>query len=805
MSSNRAAVSPIQPIEVFYSYSHKDEELRDELKDHLSALRNQGIIRGWHDREITAGTEWAGQIDEHINSADIILLLISASFLASKYCYDVEMKRAMERHENGEARVITVMLRPVDWKGSPFAKLQFLPKDAKPIVKWPTHDDGFENVAAGIRRVVEELCGSSDDTNVPTLVRSARIWNLTHRRNPNFTGREELLRSLHDALASGKPAALTQAMVGLGGIGKTQTAVEYAYRHQSEYNLVWWVRSEEPATLASDYAALAEPLQLPERGAQDQTSITKAVTRALAPRSGWLLIFDNAETPEHIDPYLPGGAGHVIVTSRDPAFKGIAQPLQVEEMPPNEAVELLLKRANREQTATAARKEDDRKAAAELAEELGYLPLALNQAAAYVDATGADFASYLKLFRTQQKERLKDKRNLARDERTIDGTWELSIKKVETLSPTAAQLMNLCAFLAPDDIPRDILQTGKEFLPEPLSQAVTDESQWNDAMQALRRYSLVERSGDVISLHRLVQAVIRSRLNEGGEKEWASAVVKVVNRSFPYESDDVRTWNDCARLLPHAEASVERSERLQVALEKSGRLLNQVGLYLRGRAEFSAARHALERALKIAEATYGVNHPNVAAGVSNLGLVLRELGDLPGARAQCERALKIDEAAHGPNHPEVATDANNLGAVLRDLGDLAGARAHSERALKIDEAAYGPNHFDVARDANNLGLVLLDLGDAAGAEAHFERALKIDEATYGPNHPKVANRLNNLGELLGGLGDLPGARAHFERALKIFEQSLGPGHPDTQRVSRNLKALDDRAKNPRTKSERIRR
>jgi hypothetical protein len=434
------------------------------------------------------------------------------------------MQRAIERHDAGQARVIPVMLRDVECEGAPFSHIQGVPKNFIPVTSWPNEDAAFADVAKGIRAAAEELRASRKSGGSLAAVPGispplSPIWNLTHRRNPNFTGREDLLRSLHDALAFGKPAALTQAMVGLGGIGKTQTAIEYAYRHQSEYNLVWWIRSEDTATLASDYAALAEPLELPERGAQDQTSITKAVTRALAQRSGWLLIFDNAETPEHIDPYLPGGAGHVIVTSRDPAFKGIAQPLQVEEMPPNEAVELLLKRANREQTAAAARKEDDRKAAAELADELGYLPLALNQAAAYVDATGADFAGYLKLFRTQQKERLKDGRNLARDERTIDGTWELSIKKVEALSPAAAQLMNLCAFFAPDDIPRDMLQAGKEFLQEPLAQAVADESQWNDAMQALRRYSLAERSGDLISIHRLVQAVIRAHLNRAAEKE----------------------------------------------------------------------------------------------------------------------------------------------------------------------------------------------------------------------------------------------------------------------------------------------
>ncbi len=144
-------------IEVFFSYSHKDEELCDELLKHLSILKRQGVIQDWHDRRIGAGTEWAGEIDTHLNTAGVILLLISADFLASDYCYDVEMKRAMQRHEARDARVIPVILRPVDWKGAPFGKLQALPTDAKPVTSWPDPDQAFTNVAQGIRAAVEEL------------------------------------------------------------------------------------------------------------------------------------------------------------------------------------------------------------------------------------------------------------------------------------------------------------------------------------------------------------------------------------------------------------------------------------------------------------------------------------------------------------------------------------------------------------------------------------------------------------------------------------------------------------------------
>lgn len=146
-----------KPIELFYSYAHEDEELRDELEKALTILHRQGIITNWHDRRIGAGTEWEGQIDKHLESADIILLLISADFLSSDYCWGVEMKRAMARHDAGEARVIPVMLRAVLWRGAPFARLEALPTDAKPITSWENVDEAFTDVANGIAAVAEEL------------------------------------------------------------------------------------------------------------------------------------------------------------------------------------------------------------------------------------------------------------------------------------------------------------------------------------------------------------------------------------------------------------------------------------------------------------------------------------------------------------------------------------------------------------------------------------------------------------------------------------------------------------------------
>jgi len=282
-----------KPLKVFFSYCHEDERLRKRLDGHLAALKRSGKVEVWLDRKITAGKDLDAEIDAHLSEADLVLLCISDSFVNSNYCYKIEMTGALERDKAGLCRVIPIMLRPCDLKGTPLDNLKTLPEDRKPITKWGNRDEACLDVVNGIRAVIDELVPAPR----PVSSGDSRIWNIPHRRNPNFTGRDKLLESLRKSLASNKVTALTQpqAIHGLGGIGKTQTAVEYAYRHASDYRIVWWIQSDEPAKLASDYAALAVPLDLPEKDEPDQSVIVEAVRRRLERESRWLLIFDNAE------------------------------------------------------------------------------------------------------------------------------------------------------------------------------------------------------------------------------------------------------------------------------------------------------------------------------------------------------------------------------------------------------------------------------------------------------------------------------------------------------------------------------
>ena len=606
-----------------------------------------------------------------------------------------------------------------------------------------------------------------------------KISNIPHPHNPNFTGRVDLLEKLHQALASGERAAFTQtsAITGLGGVGKTQLALEYSYRHADDYRVIWWVRSEEPATLAADYAGLAARIDLPEKEAQDQRIAVEAVRRWLEENGGWLLVFDNAQEPENLGEYLPKtGKGHVIITSRNPNWGGTAKPLPVDVFSRDESIEFLQSRTGQKDGADT------------LAGALGDLPLALEQAGAYIQETGISLSAYLKLFQERRKELLRRGKPDSYPD-TVATTWDLSFQKAREEVPASADLLNLCAFLAPDDIPKSLLSEGVEHLPERLASAVKDEMALNDAVAAMKRYSLMTVADDSLSVHRLVQAVARDRLSDEERKRWAEVAVWLVNDTFPYQTDEFRTWDTCSILFTHALAAAGNAEWLDVAPISTQNLLVKTGLYFKGRGEFDEAKKLHERALPIAENVYGRNDSEVAAIINNLGAILAAMGDFAGAKENYERALQIVETDLCANHPNLATVANNLGILLLELGDLEGAKELIERAVEIDENVSDLDLTNVARDFNNLGSVLHAMGNLEGAKDLIERAIETFEEVLGPDDPWVASAVNNLGSILFDIGDLEGAEKCAERALQILEKRLGEDHPKAKLVRENLVSL----------------
>src|SRR5437762_4835878 len=288
-------------IEVFYAYAPQDETWVQELEKHLTLFQRQGIISTWHPRLIAAGSDWQEVIDVRLRSASIILLLISPDFLASDYCYGNEMKQALQREREKGVCVIPILLRPVDWQHAPFAHLRPLPPDATFLTEWSNLDRAFAEITVGIRRTIENLtllATSLARTDFPS------IWNVPFPQNLFFIGREDLLTQLHDQLQKGRTAALSQAISGLGGVGKTQLAVEYTYRFHQDYQAVLWAHAESPETLISSYTEIATLLNLPVKDTQEQTVIIQAVKVWLQNQRDWLLILDNADELDILSTFL---------------------------------------------------------------------------------------------------------------------------------------------------------------------------------------------------------------------------------------------------------------------------------------------------------------------------------------------------------------------------------------------------------------------------------------------------------------------------------------------------------------------
>jgi tetratricopeptide (TPR) repeat protein len=491
----------------------------------------------------------------------------------------------------------------------------------------------------------------------------------------------------------------------------------------------------------------------------------------------WLLVFDNVEDPGAVVSLLPrSGDGHVLLTSRrDVGWDRIATRVPLDVLEPSEAVEFLLARTNQ---SDASADQSDTATAGQLVEALGRLPLALEQAGGSIAEAGIlTFAQYLDLFQQHSLELLNRGQGPHDYGHTIDSTWTVAVGQLREQAPAALDLLRLAAFLAPEELPSRLLTEYADSLPNALAVSARDPLTLVELVAAARRYSLVKATGGNLTLHRLLQAVIREGMDVADQAVWAGGAVRLLRAAFPDHGEDVDAWPMCRQLLPHALAAVERGEHLNVELDKVAWLLDRVARYATGRMQYLDARTYLERSLRIAESILGPQHPEVAIIRSDLGVVLSDLADYSGARMQLDQALPVVEAALGPDHPEAAIRRGVLGGVLRDLGDYAAAKNQFEQAVAIDEKAYGPNHPEVARDRFNLAGVLGDLGDYAAAKNQIEQALAIDEKAYGPNHPRVALGHSNLGRVLRDLGDYAAAKNQFEQALAIDEKAYGPNHP----------------------------
>lgn len=595
-----------------------------------------------------------------------------------------------------------------------------------------------------------------------------------------FKGREQVLEALH------RPTEMTISPVvlsGLGGVGKTRLAVEYGWRHATEYSATLFVTANSRAALARNLATLAGPLVLGLPEAQDAREVevqVAAVMRWLAEHTGWLLIFDSvdddetAQEVERMIAHLQGGK--ILVTSRIARWSKRFQPVELDVLALDTSIAFLL-----ESTATGRQTRDDDDASARtIVSDLGFLPLALEQAAAYIVELGLSFPQYRQRWESKRQQVLSwcDSRTTGFPA-SVAAVWETTFTELKLDSRV---LLEHLAFFASDPIPTFLFEdsacanTWSELLG-------TDDVQLT--LADLRRYSVIRRAENSITIHRLVQTMLRHRLPSDDKKRCIDGALRILDTSNPGDPNDVRTWDSWKFLAPHFEAATAFADEFKIA-QPTAKLLNNVAQYLSGRGSYSQAEVLMRRALAIEEASFGPNHPEVSRDLNNLATLLYSTNRISEAEPLMRRALDIDEANYGSEHPLVATSLNNLAQLLQATNRLAEAEPLMRRALMIDEQSYGYLHPNVAAGLNNLAALLRATNRMPEAEPLMRRALAIDEQSFGPYHPNVAIRLNNLAQLLQATNRLAEAEPLLHRTLAIFEAAYGPEHPNVSTALNNL-------------------
>ncbi|HEY7981114.1 MAG TPA: FxSxx-COOH system tetratricopeptide repeat protein [Candidatus Eremiobacteraceae bacterium] len=630
------------------------------------------------------------------------------------------------------------------------------------------HEIVYQLVAPGLKREFPAL-------RAPKA--GDALWNVPDAaRTKYFTGREHLLDTIRQQLAQHHRAALS----GLGGVGKTQTGIEYAVRHRSEYrNGVFWINAETGSGLTSGFVEIAKTLRLAEADSNDQELIVESALQWLNANDHWLLILDNVEDRREIGRFVPERSrGDVLITSRESVFQelGIPRALEVLELGAEETATFLFARTGRDGSDPG-----EAAAAAQLATELGNLPLALEQAAAYIAETNAAFEDYLDAFRKRRVALLEKSSGLVTHE-TVSVTWAANFEAVERSSPGAADALRISAFLAPDAIPIEVFSKGADALGGSIAAALSAEDNLaiNELLQPLARYSLIraEAKSRSFGVHRLVQEIVRAEIDEPDRKGFVNRTVGALNATFPDVAFE--TWATCDRLVSHVAWLGAWVDLYDTISEAANRVFCLAGRYYIERGRYVEAKPLLERALSIGERALGPEHAVVALTVNTLAILSFMQGANEEAQQWHERALAIRERTLGPDHPDVARTLNGLANTYYRRGRFVEAQPLYERALTIWEHKFGPESPEVATGLNNLAVALTNRGRFVEAMAMNERALSIRERTLGPEHPHIALSLSNIAELYRKTGRAMDAEPLLRRAIEMRERAFGPDHRDVR-------------------------
>ncbi|HKR51479.1 MAG TPA: FxSxx-COOH system tetratricopeptide repeat protein, partial [Pseudonocardiaceae bacterium] len=594
--------------------------------------------------------------------------------------------------------------------------------------------------------------------------RLAAVWNVGPR-NPGFVGRDATLGQLRERLRSAG-TAVVQALHGMGGVGKTQLAIEYAYRYGSDYDVVWWVNAEKTNLISEQHAALAAELGLtPPRA--DTASAVGALRAYLRSRSRWLLVLDNAESPDDLRPWLPDGPGHTLITSRNPGWGELVARVEVDVLPRPESVELIHVTRAGASDAEAGR----------LADALGDLPLALAQAARFLAETGMSIDHYLSLLETRTEELL-DQSPPDSHPLSLAAAVRLSTDRLARIDPAALALVRLGAFLAPELIPADVLTCpiaapGAARPPEltALSAAVTSQVVVHRSLGWVGSYGLA-RIDRGLQLHRLTQAVLRDQLGAEDAAAYRCYAQALLVAADPGDERDPACWPGWARLLPHLLAT-DPATSPNPGLRN---LAYRAAWYLYYRGDIHPARDLAEHLYRQWREQLGPDDRHTLRAGYILVRFLIDVGHYHHVRQLGEDTLARCRRVLGDDDPDTLYAAHFLAVCLHEEGAFEQARQLNVDTLARRRRVLGDDHLDVHRTAYYLACDLRELGEVETARRIHEDSFAYGRLMLGQDRPETIFAAHELALDLHALGQIDDARQLHEDALARARRVLGEDH-----------------------------
>jgi tetratricopeptide (TPR) repeat protein len=751
------------------------------------------LVQAW---DFVPGTNWIQSMQEGATRAERTIAVLSEASLESVFV-GAEWQAAWEQDPTGQGRkLLTVRVADCHRPGL-LAGVASLPD----LFDRP-EAEAKERLLEGITAALQ---GRRKPTAAPPLPPSQRairqevrfpgaVWDMP-ARNPAFTGRSDELAQLSSGFSAGATVTV-QSLHGMGGIGKTQLAIEYAHARAVDYTVEWWIQSEEPALLPNQFARLATKLGHPP-ASSDVDTVKAALHAGLGVADAWLLVFDNAETPTAVSdwlptqPRLPGKPGHALVTTRRAGFGKLGRQVDLDVLDPEDCITLLRTRVP----------DIDDAIAVEIAEELGRLPLAIDQAAGYMTSTSTSATEYLALFRERTNDMIAEGENAGPDDGGTDGggrevtvatLWSLSLDRLTRDRPEAVELLDLCAYLAPVAMPLDLFTDHPRLLPDALAATARDEVLFNRVIAAIVGYSLAKRTPEGLHLHRLVQAAIRARhtsrvaghLNEERSRTLEQTVARLLAAATLGVPDDQFNWPKWAQIVPHllsapALANVDEDEALRHRLDEAG-------WYLFWRGDAAARRQLYEDSYRRRMLSLGPDHLDTLKSAGGLAYAMNELGEH-------ERALELQQEIYercqrvlGPENRETLFAANALGIFLSDSGELERARELHEETLQLRHRLF-PNKPDWLYSENRLAWVLHELGETARALDLFEKMYEKCRHILGPDNLETLNVAGRgLAQVLDDLGEHDRARGLRYDIHNRCSRVFGPDHLVTVQLRREL-------------------